>query len=253
VTSLLNPPATSATASRSTRILGLLLIVGFALLLYLAFVATPPEQTQGDSYRILYLHVPSVTVAYLGCLLTTVGSLMVLWKGSDWWDVTALAAARVAAAFTAVVLVSGSIWGRATWGVYWVWDARLTSTAMLMVLLLGYLALRRLPADPPAQSRRAAVLGLLIIPNVILVHYSVTWWRSVHQGSTITRPDAQIDNLMLFTLFYGFLVFGVFFVWLMIHGFRIAWLERQVEAVGLEHAIAERRAEAGVVAPGAVG
>jgi heme exporter protein C len=251
VTSLLSPREPSATASRSTRILGLSLVVGFALLLYLAFVATPPEQTQGDAYRILYLHVPAVTVAYLGCLFTTVGSLMVLWKRSEWWDATALAAARVAAAFTAMVLVSGSIWGRATWGVYWVWDARLTSTAMLMVLLLGYLALRRLPADPSAQSRRAAVLGLLIIPNIILVHYSVSWWRSVHQGSTITRPDAQIDDLMLFTLFYGFVVFGLLFVWMMIHGFRVAWLERQVEAVGLEHAIAERRAEAIAPVPGA--
>lgn len=243
-TGALRPP--TATGSRGTRVLGLVLLAAFALLLYLAFVATPPEAVQGDSFRLLYIHVPSVMVAYAGCLTVTIGSGMVLWRKSEWWDVTALAAARVAAVFTAVVLLTGSIWGRATWGVWWVWDARLTSTAMLMVLLVGYLALRRLPGEPGAQSRRAAVLGLLLIPNVILIHQSVEWWRSVHQDSTLLRADPQIDGLMLFTWVYSVAVFLGVFVWLMIHGFRLAWLERQVDEIGLTSAIEARRAEAGV-------
>jgi heme exporter protein C len=232
-------------------VLGVVSLLGMATLLVFAFVLTPAEATQGDAFRLLYVHVPSPTIAYLACLVTTVGSVIVLWKRSDWWDSAALASARIAAVFTAMTLVGGSIWGRATWGVFWVWDARLTSTAMLLVLLLGYLALRRLPGEPVAQSRRAAVVGILLIPNVILIHQSVDWWRSVHQEPTLLRADPQIDGLMLFTWFVGVAVFLVIYAWLMIHGFRVAWLEKQVAAVGLESAIAERRAEQ--VAPAAGG
>jgi heme exporter protein C len=246
-----NAPA--STASTATRALGTISLIGLATLLVFAFVLTPAEATQGDAFRLLYIHVPSPTIAYLACMVTTIGSVMVLWKGSEWWDTAALASARIAAVFTAMTLIGGSIWGRATWGVFWVWDARLTSTAMLLVLLLGYLALRRLSGDADAQSKRAAVLGVLLIPNVILIHYSVDWWRSVHQEPTLLRADPEIDGIMLFTWFLGVAVFLAIYAWLMIHGFRVAWLERQVESIGLEAAIAERRAEQVAPAPGGAG
>ncbi|MDZ7732300.1 MAG: cytochrome c biogenesis protein CcsA [Acidimicrobiia bacterium] len=146
--------------------------------------------------------------------------------------------------FTSLALVTGMLWGRPTWGVFWVWDARLTSTALLLLLFLGYLAVRRLPADPHIRSRRAAVVALIAIIDVPIVHYSVDWWRSVHQPATISRLDPTIDGLMLFTLMTGIAVFLLFYLWMLVHRFRLEYLREQVAEHGLEHAIAERRAEA---------
>src|SRR4029450_4595245 len=101
-------------------------------------------------------------------------------------------------------LATGSLWGRPTWGTYWTWDARLTSTAVLTALLVGYLALRRLELDPAPPPPRAAVLGLLLVPNVIVVNRSVEWWRSLHQGETLVKLDPTIDGNMLVARVVGF-------------------------------------------------
>jgi len=173
------------------------------------------------------------------------GSAIYLWKKSQWWELVAYASAEIATLFTAVTLVTGMLWGRPTWGVYWIWDARLTSTAMLLLLLLGYLAVRRLPAEYSVRATRAAIIGLLLVPNVIIVRQSVQWWRTLHQKPTLFSNglDSKIEGLMLFSLFVGFIVVGMLFVWLLIHRFRLAWLEEQVADQGLDAAIAERRAE----------
>jgi heme exporter protein C len=240
--------APTSTGSTTTRVLGVLTLLGFAVLMLLAFVVTPADANQGDAVRIIYVHVPSATFAYMGCFLTTLGSALYLWKKSQWWELTAYAGAEIAALFTAVTLVTGMLWGRPTWGVFWVWDARLTSTAMLMLLLLGYLAVRRLPADYSVRAKRASIIGLLLVPNVIIVRESVNWWRTLHQTATIGL-DTKMDGIMLFTLFVGFVVVGVFFFWLLIHRFRLAWLEEQVADQGLDAAIAERRAEGATGGP----
>lgn len=234
------------TGSKATRILGVLSLVGVVFLALLGLWWSPADRVQGELARNLYVHVPTAMMAYLGCLFTTLGSVMYLWKRSQWWDLTALAGGEIAALFTALALVTGSIWGRPTWGTWWVWDARLTSTAMLMLLLMGYLAIRRVPADPHVRSKRAAVVGVLLVPNVLIVHQSVEWWRTLHQKATILSDGTHSDigGLMLFTWFVGIVVFGAIFAWLMIHRFRIAWLEEQIEARGLDAAIALRRAEA---------
>jgi heme exporter protein C len=112
------------------------------------------------------------------------------------------------------------------------------------VLLAGYLALRRVPADPVSRSRRAAVAGLLIVIDIPIIKWSVDWWRTLHQDETLTIPDAKIDGLMLFTLFLGMVVGLVVTAWLLVHRFRLAWLEDAVEEGGLDAALAERRAEA---------
>lgn len=238
-------PAPTSTGSRTTRILGIATLLGFGLLLLFGLVLSPADDNQGDAARIMYLHVPSATLAYTGCALTTLGSVIYLWKKSQWWELVAYASAEIAALFTAVTLLTGMIWGRPTWGVYWVWDARLTSTAMLELLLLGYLAVRRLPAEYSVRAKRASIIGLLLVPNVILVRQSVQWWRTLHQKPTLLANglDSNIEGLMLFSLFIGFVVVGMFFVWLLIHRFRLAWLEEQVADQGLDAAIAERRAE----------
>ena len=148
--------------------------------------------------------------------------------------------------------VTGSIWGRITWGTYWDWDPRITSTTLLFILLVGYLALRRIDneaGDAAQRGMRGAIVGLLLFPNVMIVHYSVDWWRSLHQTATITRLDPTIEGTMLFTLMLGIVVFGLAFTWLLVHRFRLGWLEERAGATGLDEALVERRAEAGVVVP----
>lgn len=237
--------APTSTGSPATRVLGLASLACVVLLALLGLWWTPADVIQGQSVRILYVHVPSATLAYTGCIITFLGSIMYLWKKSQWWELVGYAAAEIAAVFTAITLVTGMLWGRPTWGVFWVWDARLTSTAMLFLLLLGYLAVRRLPADYPVRAKRAAIIGLLLVPNVIIVRQSVQWWRTLHQEASLFAdgPGATIEGLMLFALFFGFVTFGLVFAWLLIHRFRVAWLEEQVAGQGLDAAIAERRAE----------
>ena len=158
-------------------------------------MSSPADENMGDVVRIIYIHVGVVTMAYVGCGLCVLGSAMYLWRKSQWWDITATVSAEIALVFTALTLVTGMIWGKPAWGAYWVWDARLTSTAMLALLLLGYAAVRRLPSESHVRARRSAVVGLLLFPTVIIVNRSVTWWRSLHQGSTLgpaaedPRPD----------------------------------------------------------------
>ncbi len=234
------------TGSRGSRIVGLLAAGGAVALLVFALVLSPADRIQGEAVRLMYVHVPAAICMYLCVGLLGLGSALWLVKRTPGWDVLAAAAAEVGLVFTALTLLTGMLWGRPTWGVYWVWDARLTTTAMLAVLLAGYLALRRVPAAAESRSRRAAVAGLLVVIDLPLIHYSVTWWRTLHQGETIATTDVKIDGLMLFSLVLGMAVGVLVTVWLLIHRFRVAWLEEEVEQGGLDLALAERRAEAEV-------
>jgi heme exporter protein C len=237
-------PGPVGTGSQATRVVGVLALLGLALLALYGLVISPADVEMGDSVRLMYVHVPSATYLYLGCLVTTLASGLWLWKRTPGWDALAEAGAEVGLVFAAVTLVTGSLWGRPTWGTYWTWDARLTSTAVLTALLVGYLALRRLDLDPDARSTRAAVLGLLLVPNVVIVNRSVEWWRSLHQPSTLVKLDPTIEGDMLVALMVGFVAIGLVFAWLMVHRFRLAWLEQQADRIDLDAALAERRAEA---------
>ncbi len=250
------PPAAapaSSTASPLTRVLGALALVGVLAVGWLGLVASPPDVVQQDSVRLIYVHVPAVTWMYVAVFLCAFASFMWLRKRTDGWDVLAASAAEIATVLTGLGLITGAVWGRPTWGVYWVWDARLTSTAILFVLLLGYQALRRYPAEAEARSRMAAVLGLLLVPNAAIVHYSVDWWRGLHQDATVSKIDVSIEGLMLFTLALSFVVLGVVCAWLLVHRFRVGWLERRAERHHLDAALADRRADADPSAGVAVG
>lgn len=242
-------PAPATTASAATRVLGLAALASCGLLALYGLIISPADREMADSVRLMYLHVPSATYLYVGCFFTTLGSGMWLRKRTAGWDALAEAGAEVALVFSVLTLGAGSLWGRPTWGTYWTWDARLTSTAVLVALLIGYLALRRLELDPDARSTRAAVLGLLLVPNVVVVNRSVEWWRSLHQKSTLVRLDPTIEGNMLVALMVGFLALGLVFAWMMVHRFRIAWLEQQADRLDLDAALAERRAESGLAGP----
>jgi heme exporter protein C len=218
-------------------------LLSTAVMLLLGLVLSPPEVDQADAVRLLYVHVPSAVVAlYIAFTITLIGSIQYLRKQSVFWDLMAHASAEIGVFFCALVLITGMLWGKPTWGVYWQWDPRLTSTLVTFVLYLGYLAIRRMDLDAPVRSKRAAILGIISFFNLIIVRYSVEWWRSIHQSTTFGL-DTQLDGLMLFTAFWAAVTFALIFTWLLIHRFRLGWLEYQAQASSLDDAIAARRAE----------
>jgi len=238
------------TTSRATRILGVATVISLAATAWLALVASPPDVNQKDAVRLLYLHVPTAWLAmYVSFGVTTLASALYLWPRtrSRFWDLVAGASAEIGVLFISLTLAVGSIWGRTTWGVWWAWDARLTSTAVLLVLYLGYLAVRRVPADPLVRSRRAAIVALAVFVDVPIVHLAVEWWRTLHQPATIFDEkrllDPRIHGIMLWTLLVSVVAFTLLYAWLLVHRVRLARLEELVDDRELADALAERRAE----------
>ncbi len=238
------------TSSRATRILGWLTVAALAITAWLALVVSPADVNQKDAVRLLYLHVPTAWLAmYVSFGVTTLASVLYLWRStrSRFWDLAAGASAEVGVLFIGLTLAIGSIWGRSTWGVWWTWDARLTSTAVLFVLYLGYLAIRRVPSDPEVRSRRAAIVAIAAFIDVPVVHKSVEWWRTLHQPASLFDErrlfDPQITGTMALTLVVAVVAFTLLYAWLLIHRFRIAHLQEQADDRQLADALAERRAE----------
>jgi heme exporter protein C len=167
-------------------------------------------------------------------------------EASMGFDRVAGASAEVGVAFMALTLISGSLWGRITWGTFWVWDPRLTTTAFLFVTYLGYLAVRGLGGSPQQRARRSSVVALLAVLEIPLVHFSVVLWRSLHQEASVLSPDGDIkmDGIMLFTLLFGVFGFSVLFAWLVSHRQRIMAMHDAQRASALEAAMVDRLQEA---------
>jgi heme exporter protein C len=238
---------TSPTGTRATRVIGVVTILVMAWVVVSGLIFTPQDVVQGESVRIMYVHVPSAWIAYLAFIVTAVASAGWLFgkKHSMGFDRFAGASAEVGVMFMAITLITGSLWGRLTWGEFWQWDPRLTTTAFLFVTYLGYLAVRRLEGSKEQRARRSAVVAMLAVLEIPLVHFSVVLWRSLHQGATILNPsgDVKMDGLMLFTLFSGVVGFTLVFVWLVLHRQRTMLLVDIANSQGLDAAIATRRAE----------
>ena len=238
---------TSPTGTRATRVIGVVTILVMAWVVVSGLIFTPQDVVQGESVRIMYVHVPSAWIAYLAFIVTAVASAGWLFgkKHSMGFDRFAGASAEVGVMFMAITLTTGSLWGRLTWGEFWQWDPRLTTTAFLFVTYLGYLAVRRLEGSKEQRARRSAVVAMLAVLEIPLVHFSVVLWRSLHQGATVLNPsgDVKMDGLMLFTLFSGVVGFTLVFVWLVLHRQRTMLLVDIANSQGLDAAIATRRAE----------
>jgi len=222
---------------------------------YWVLLAAPPTWDMGNVYRIFFIHVPSMWMALLLLTVNFVCAVTYLLKPSWGADALAEATAEVGLAFGSVGVVLGSIWGRPTWGVYWTWDARLTSTAVLLVLYLGYLALRRVPADPEIRARRSAFAALFASIDVPIVHFSVVWWKTLHQGATVLNPDLSptIHGSMAWTLLLSFVALTLAFVWMLLVRYRVGLMEDWLGSGELDVALLERQAEGGVVGPVTVG
>jgi heme exporter protein C len=181
--------------------------------LYIGLLLAPTHAEQGESYRILYVHVPAASNSLMVYMVMAgAGLIFLVWR-IKMADVIAAASAPIGASFTFIALVTGSIWGKPTWGTWWQWDARLTSELILLFLYLGYMALRAAIEDPQNSARASAVLALVGVVNIPIIHYSVEWWNTLHQGATITKLAApSMEKTMLTALVLMLGAFVLFYV-----------------------------------------
>lgn len=202
-----------------------------ALGLFLAITA-PPDLIQGEFVRILYVHVPSAWLAFLAFGVTAFGSAMWLIRKTERWDRLAASSAEIGVLFTALALLTGMIWGRPVWGTYWDWlDARMSSTALMFFVYLGYLALRRATPDPLQRARRSAILGVIAVIQVPLVYFSVSIWRTLHQGMTVTSDGIAMDGEMVAALMANLGAFTLLYLSLLFERLRLAKLEALAEPI----------------------
>jgi heme exporter protein C len=233
-----NPSRFLAFANRTLPWLSGLTVVVLAFGINQAMVA-PDDYQQGAAVKIMFLHVPSAWLGMLGWGLMTMAALGTLVWRHPLADVTAKATAPLGAAFTLLCLVTGSLWGRPMWGTYWVWDARLTSVLVLFLLYLGVIALWRTVEDPSRAARAAAILTLVGAIDLPIIKFSVDWWNTLHQGSSIFRLGGPtIDPSILIPLFIMAAAFTLMFASLLIAAMRNEILRRRVRTLRLMQASA---------------
>jgi heme exporter protein C len=236
VIDLANPTRFLALVSRVLPWLIVVTLMLFAIGLYRA-VNAPDDYQQGATVKIMYLHVPAAWLGMMGWGVMTVAALGTLVWRHPLADVTAKAAAPIGAAFTFVCLVTGSLWGRPTWGTYWVWDARLTSELVLLLLYFGVLALYWTAEDPGRGARAAAILALVGAVNLPIIKFSVDWWNTLHQGESIFRGGgSSIDPSILWPLLTMTIAFTLLFVALLLAAMRNEILRRRVRSMRLMQA-----------------
>lgn len=252
-------PGRRGTADRVTRILGIASLVAVAVTAWLGLVVSPPDVNQGQLVRLLYVHPAAATTFYVAFGLCALASLAYLWPRtrSLRWDHLAAASAEVGVVFCAITLVTGSIWGRPTWGVWWTWDARLTLTALLLASFIGYLALRQIIRDPRSKRSVCAVVAIVFALLVPVDHEATSWWQTLHQPNTLLRPNPLVHGWQLVAMLASFVAYALIFAWLIVHRYRVEVLEERFQEEGMAAAIAERRAEgqegtttAGIPRPG---
>lgn len=215
----------------------------FAAGLYLAFFIAPPDYQQGETVKIMFIHVPSAWLAmacYTVIAMSAVGSLV--WR-HPLADVSAKAAAPIGAAFTALALITGSLWGKPMWGTWWVWDARLTSVLVLFFLYLGLIALWHAIEEPSKAGRAAAILALVGFVNVPIIKFSVDWWNTLHQPASVARfGGPAIHSSILIPLLVMAAAFTALFLLLHLKAMTAEILRRRVEALRIAR-VAQAAAE----------
>jgi len=166
--------------ARFDAVLGALLLVGMIVALYMAFLEAPREKTMGDLQRIFYFHVPAGMTGLTALAINFVASLMYLIRKDRWWDSLALSAAEVGVVFLTIVLVTGPIWAKPVWLVWWTWSPRLTSSLVLWMLYVAYLLVRNYVPDPDRKAMMSAVFGIVAFVDAPIVWFAIRWWRDIH-------------------------------------------------------------------------
>lgn len=202
-----------------------------AVALFMALVWAPADAVQGDVQRIMYVHVPAAWLAYLAFVVVFLASVAWLWTKDPRADAIAVASAEIGVLFTGLALALGSIWARPTWGVWWTWEPRLITTAVMFAMYLGYLLLRSLSTDLDRRATRAAIVGAVAVLNVPVVHLSVTWMNALHQLPSVLRPGPPaLDSRMYTTLLIAVVAFTVLYAYLMVERVHLE-RSRQAQAI----------------------
>jgi len=219
---------------KGQRALGWAAAVALAVSAFLSLVVAPPDAEQGDLQRLMYVHVPAAWLAYLAFAVVFVASIAYLRSRRSRWDRLAAASAEVGVLFTALAIALGMLWGKPVWGTWWTWDPRLTTTALLLLIYVGYLAVRRLTDSPGMRARWSAVVGIVGFADVPIVHLSVTWWRSLHQEPTVLRLGGPtLSGSMLATLLAAVAAFTLLYLYLVVARMRVARLQDRAVAEAL--------------------
>lgn len=197
--------------------LGIAAAASFVVASFMALIWAPADAVQGEVYRIIYVHVPSAWLAYLAFVVVFLASVGWLWSRRPLFDAIAVASAEIGVLFTGLALVAGSIWAKPTWGVWWTWEPRLVTTAVMFVMYVGYLLLRSLSTDFDRRATRAAILGVILVLDVPIVHLSVLWANSLHQLPTVLRAGGSpaLDSAMLLTLMVSVAAFTLVYLYFM--------------------------------------
>ncbi len=236
-----------------SRILATLSTFILSIVLFLGLYATGEDVVQKNYVRLLFVHPAVAQTMYMAFAITTVCSLLWLWPKTrkPVWDQLAGASTEIGVVFAVLVLITGAIWGRPTWGVWWSWDPRITSSTVLLFMYLGVMAIRSIPASPAERAKRSAIVALIAFLNVPIVHYSVTWWRGLHQESSLRAGGkTHVRGWQLVAFLLSFLGFALLYFWMLIQRYRIARWEDRLQQDGLQAAIAQRRAENNRSIPG---
>lgn len=208
------------------------LVVIFLLLtvtgLYGGLYLAPPDYQQGDSYRIIYIHVPAAWMSlFIYVVMAIAGAIGLIWR-IKLAEVVMISSASVGASFTFIALVTGSLWGKPMWGTWWVWDARLTSELILLFLYLGVIGLYGAIDDKRTASKAVAILALVGVVNIPIIHYSVEWWNTLHQGPTVAKVGKPSIHLSMLTpLLLMALAFKVYYAIALILQARVELLQRE--------------------------
>ncbi len=235
-----------AVSRRGERTLGVLSAIALLGAMVMALFVTPPDAEQGQVFRLIYVHVPSAWLAYLSFAVVLVASIAYLRTTKTRWDRLAAASAEIGVVFTILTLVLGSIWAKPVWGTWWTWDPRLTTTAVLLLIYLGYLAVRRMTDDPRRRGTWSAVVGIVGFVDVPIVHLSVVWWRSLHQAPVVAKVAPRMAPVMAWTLVLSVVAFTLLYAYLMVLRLRVGRLEEKAVAEALSPRIGAAAAKAAV-------
>ena len=234
---LANPARFRRFSQRVLPALSVATALTLAVGLWLALIESPPDYQQGETVRIMFIHVPSAWLSMMGYgLLAALGASLLVWR-HPLAALMARGAAPVGAVFAAVCLLTGSLWGRPMWGTYWVWDARLTSMLLLFFLYLGHIALSRAYDDPGRGDRAAAILALVGVINLPIIKFSVDWWNTLHQPASVMRMGGpSLDKAFLIPLLVMAIGFSLLFVSLHLAAMRNEILRRRVRSLQMMQA-----------------
>lgn len=240
---------------RGVDLLGALSLLSMAGALWAIFLYAPTERVMGIVQKIFYIHVPSAWLAYLAFFIVFVASIFYLadrlrglvlslllrlfpparaplhgWVKGRPWDRLASSAAEIGVLFATLVLITGPLWARPVWGIWWTWDARLTTTLILWFIYVSYLLLRAYIDDAERRARFSAVLGIIGFLDIPVVHFSVEWWRTTHPGPTVINPQGPaLPAEMLQTLMLSLLAFTLLFLYMLIHRLRLERMRDELE------------------------